>query len=207
MASRYQDLLNNRNVRPEDGGFSASRPPRTKPGDHLSWLAKRAKEGRWEELVDYVNSDEPLTRQGRAAVALLLQQLLEPRQGGPSGTPTEKEEAIDVAVWFMHAARDIFLAPGARLTSDELKELASKAAEKINAEYLQADLKADDLIGSFASKRLKGDPSTKSKYKIGPTNHAEYVVRNQMRFVGRPIVDELVKALATVSGKVKAVKA
>lgn len=201
MASRYEEILsnrkNNRVVKRSEGGFAVKRPTRTKPGDHLSWLVIRARDGKWDDLVEYINSDEPLTPQGRAAVALLLKEFLERRHGGPSGTPTDEQEAIEVAVWFMCAARDIFTDRYGRerLNGDEIKELARVTAAKTSAEFskLKAPLEADDLIGSPGA-------SKKSPYRVGPTKHAEYLVCRELRFAARPIVDELVEALAVFTG-------
>ncbi len=200
MASRYDDLLNNRknsrDVARSEGGLAAKRPNKTKPGDHLSSLVIRARDGKWDDLVEYVNSDEPLTPDGRAAVALLLKQLLERRAGGPSATPTDDEEALQVAVWFMHAARDVFIRQSEggrnRLRPEELKLLATEAAAKINLEYpkLASSLTREDLIGSDENKSDK-----KSPYEVGPTNHAEYLIVDELRHCARPIASELVEVL------------
>lgn len=191
MPSRYEKVLSNHNLnRPK--GLSSERPIRTKPGDHLSWLVARARDGKWDDLVEYINSDEPLTPQGRAAIALLVKQLLERRHGGPSGTPTDDDEAKQVAVWFMCAARELFFEKSGRtrLRHGEIERLAEDTAAKINPEYakLASPITASDLIGSENDEK-------KSPYEVGPTNHAEYLVVHEMRHCAKPIVNELVEAL------------
>lgn len=187
MASRFEKVLSE---------CSTNRPTRVKPGDYLSGLVIRAREGKWDDLVEHINSDDPLTPQGRAAVALLLRQLLERRHGGPSGTPTDEDEATQVAVWFMHAARDAFIRQSegdrTRLRPEELKLLATETAAKINLEYpkLASSLTREDLIGSDENKSDK-----KSPYEVGPTNHAEYLIVDELRHCARPIASELVEVL------------
>lgn len=182
MSSRAEKLL---------AELSPNRP-KTKPGDHLAWLVTLAKDGDWDDLVDYLAGNQPITARGRVAVAALIKELLEHRAGRPSGPSSVEQEAMQVAVWLMHAARDRFkqLHKRQNLRRDEIELLAHDAAAKVSSEILRlaVPLKVTDLIGPPGA--AKNYP-----YDRPAGKQVEDLIREDYWTVAPAIVNELVAAL------------
>ena len=188
MTTRFEKVL---------AKCSPRRPVRTKPLDHLSGLVIRAKDGKWEDLVEYLEGSGPITKPGRASLALLVRQLLEHRAGRPSGPENEEQEAKQIAVWFMHAARDRFQRDQKcrRLTRAQLEAMETRVIKHANDEFargLKPPLKNGDLIG-------KGSVSKGHPYGREVSKNIEKVIEDDLWPFAPAIINDLVDVLTEKS--------
>ncbi|MCF2523629.1 hypothetical protein [Bradyrhizobium sp. G127] len=190
MSSRFEKVL---------AQCSPTRPTKTKTLDHLSGLVIRARDGEWDDLIEHINGNKPITRQGRASLALLLLQLSEHRAGRPSGAANAEQEAKQIAVWFMHAARDRFLPQPRRLTRAELEVLEASVLKHANEEFargLKPPLKKGSLIGK--GKNSRGHP-----YGRKVSKNIERIIQDELWPLAPSITNELVAALTAHAVKSK----